>query len=150
MVINSMRKSLIIVFYIFLCSCSELPGFSDATIQWGTDLEQGLTKAKSENKLLLVDFYAKWCPQCKKMARVTYSDNRVITRLKQYVCVRIDIDKEPEIADSYDGSARRYGGSGVPTTIIMDAFSNEIFREHGYIKPEDLLLVFDDLSSENS
>lgn len=114
---------------------------SPTTIKWQRNLDQALEDAKKSNQLLILDFYADWCPPCNEMEKSTYSDNRVIEQLKNYIPVKIDIDKKPKLANKYDGNARANGGSGIPATIILDSNGNQLAKIHGYQTPEELLEV---------
>jgi thioredoxin 1 len=109
------------------------------TIKWQKNLDQALEAAKKSNQLLILDFYADWCPPCNQMEKSTYSDSRVIEQLKNYIPVKIDIDKKPKPANKYDGNARANGGSGIPATIILDADGNQLAKVHGYQTPEELI-----------
>lgn len=114
---------------------------SSSTIKWQRNLDQALETAKKSNQLLILDFYAVWCPPCNQMEKSTYSDGRVIEQLKNYIPVKIDIDKKPKLANKYNGNARANGGSGIPATIILDANGKQLAKVHGYQTPEELLEV---------
>lgn len=145
-----MRITIFILFSIILCSCAESGIFGEERVDWESDFEKGLSRARDEQKLLLVDFSAEWCPVCSKMDKTTYSDKRIVTLLKQYVAVRINIENDQDLADEFDGNARKYGGSGVPTTLILDADGSEIFREHGFLSADKLLSLLESLKEEYS
>lgn len=76
---------------------------------------------KSE-KLVLIDFYATWCGPCKEMAPVVkrmeekYGDKLEFRK--------VDIDKEPELAEKYRVDA-------VPTFVILSPSGEEIDRMVG-------------------
>ncbi len=141
-----------ILFIIFLCMdiYPVLAENGNTRISWETSIEVGIEKAIKEQKLLFLDFYADWCPPCKKMDIVTYTDERVSYYLNRYVPVRIDIDKEPSVANEYDGNARKYGGSGVPAIIIMDAKGNNLVKLHGFLSPDKLVGIFEKIERKSS
>lgn len=57
------------------------------------DFEKAQLKAKEENKLLFLDFYATWCGPCQWMDETTFKDQEVLTLLNQnYVAVKVNID----------------------------------------------------------
>jgi thiol:disulfide interchange protein DsbD len=70
-------------------------------------LDEALAQARRERKLMVLDFTAEWCAPCKRMGRSTFADARVKELLASCVVVKIDTDKEPEIA-------RRLGVVGLP------------------------------------
>ena len=120
------------------------------TIKWQRNLDQALENAKKSNQLLILDFYADWCPPCNQMEKTTYVDSRIIEQLKNYIPVKIDIDKKPKLANKYDGNARANGGSGIPATIILDANGNQLAKVHGYQTPEELLRVLSEVSAKRT
>lgn len=110
-------------------------------IAWERDINKALKAAKKADKLLILDFYADWCPPCQKMEKTTYVDNRVVTYLKNYIPVKIDIDQQQEIANRYDGNAKANGGSGIPATIILDPNGNQLAKAHGDLTSDELLAL---------
>lgn len=110
-------------------------------IKWEKNLERALETAKESNQLLILDFYADWCPPCNQMEQITYADSRVIEQLKNYIPVKIDIDKKQKLANKYDGNAKANGGSGIPATIILDSKGTQLAKIHGFRTPEELLEI---------
>jgi thiol:disulfide interchange protein len=51
-----------------------------------------LQRAKAEGKMVLVDFWATWCKNCKQMDRVTFSDEGVRKRLEDFVVVKVQAE----------------------------------------------------------
>ncbi len=60
-------------------------------------------------KLRLLDFYAAWCPPCQAQAPIL---EELVRRHPEVEVVKIDIDRNPELADRYDVMA-------VPTLVLM-------------------------------
>ena len=52
-------------------------------VDWQTDYDKSLAKAKEEKKLVMVDLYTDWCGWCKRLDKDTYSDKSVETKLEQ-------------------------------------------------------------------
>ena len=63
-----------------------------------TALKAALATAAKRKTPLVIDFAAPWCGLCKKFARVTLSDKRVASALKDFVFLKIDVDKDPQAA----------------------------------------------------
>lgn len=85
--------------------------------------------AIKESKVTLVEFYATWCPHCKKMAPIVEQVKELLEG--QAAVVQLDIDLNQEAADSVDVS-------GVPTFILYSA-GKEIWRHSGEIEGNCLL-----------
>jgi thiol:disulfide interchange protein DsbD len=54
-------------------------------------LNQALAQASSENKPVMLDFYADWCVACHEMDDTTFSDHQVIAALKNIVILRANV-----------------------------------------------------------
>lgn len=89
------------------------------------DLKKALKKAKAENKQVFIDFTTTWCAPCKQMEEAVFSKEEVGTYYNQYfVCCRIDIDQEKEIA-------RKYGIKSIPTVLYLNPNGKEVKRVLG-------------------
>ena len=67
---------------------------------------EALVKAKQENKVLFVDFYAVWCVPCKKMAKTVFTQEEVGKFFNEhFVSIQLDAEKgdNVNIAKSYKG-----------------------------------------------
>jgi thiol:disulfide interchange protein len=115
------------------------------TIPWIYDIDSGLAAAKRENKPLMIDFTAGWCPPCKEMERLTFGNVSVILRAKSFIPVRIDIDKQRQVAAKYKALARAYGGVGVPNMLFLKSDGTTIKHAVGYYGPEQLLSLMDSI-----
>ena len=70
-------------------------------------------KAKSEGKLVVIDFTAEWCKPCKQMDAETWANPRVKNWLaKHAIAVKVDVDQEPKLAQEFEVQA-------MPTVIIL-------------------------------
>ncbi len=79
--------------------------------------------AKKENKLLLVDFNAVWCPACLRFETEVFGENFFIKNTKNFVKVSIDMDQ-----DSSRPIAQKYDVNVMPTLIVMDSAGVEYAR----------------------
>jgi len=112
-------------------------------IEWITNIDSALTLASSQNKPLMIDFMASWCPPCRTMEDSTFSDERVIDKAKFFITVRIDVDKHQDVAIKYDSNANKYGGIGIPNILFLGKDGNKLKHPIGFLPPEDLLAVMD-------
>ena len=102
------------------------------------ELDVQLNKAKQENKLVLLDFYADWCISCKEMEVNTFTNAEVSKELKQFVLLQADVT-----ANSPENQAllKRYGLYGPPGILIFTQNSEELkaLRVIGYMPPQRFL-----------
>ncbi len=120
-----------ILITFFITSCS--PKKESHEIEW-VSFEEGLKKAKQENKLILMDIYGKWCHWCNVMENTTYRNRKVIDLIKKYyIPVRVDADKHPDIN-------KRYNQGGLPSTLILDKEGNIVFGGI-YIPPQEMVKI---------
>jgi len=126
---------------IVFCSCS--PRKNTPAIGWIYDLDSAITLASESQKPLMIDFMATWCPPCKAMEESTFVDADVILKSRNYVTVRIDVDKQPDIANKYNGNARKYGGVGIPNLLFLTSQQDTLKHIIGYYSPSELANVMD-------
>jgi thiol:disulfide interchange protein len=98
-------------------------------------LQEGLEKAKSENKLLFVDCYTTWCGPCKILKQYTFNDSNLGDYMKDnYVSLAIDMETtEGQIL------AKKYGIEAYPTLLFLDKYGRVINHQVGGIGAEALL-----------
>jgi thiol:disulfide interchange protein DsbD len=87
---------------------------------------------------VLVDFYADWCIDCKKMEVTTFSDPVVIERLASWKTIQVDVTDNNE---QHQALAREFGVFGPPTILFFDAngIENKQFRLVGGVSSKELL-----------
>jgi thiol:disulfide interchange protein len=112
-------------------------------IAWTYDINDGLAQAKKRGKPVMVDFMAVWCPPCKAMEDSTFSDRAVVEKASAFIPVRIDIDKQREVAAEYGALARKYGGIGIPNILFMAADGTKLKHIVGYYGPRELVAAMD-------
>lgn len=102
---------------------------SSASIEW-VPYETAFLRAQTENKLVYVDVYAEWCAPCKTMDRTTFSNDTVISALKNnLIAVRVNIDDPGTGADL----KKRYNISAMPTSLLLRHDQLEVKRRVGYM-----------------
>ena len=98
------------------------------TIKWNENLQNALTEAEENNKLILINFTAKWCPACQIMKQEVLPTKPVEKAIKkQYIPVHADID-ENNLAANW---ATNYNIEAIPTFIIINTSGTEIARLEG-------------------
>ena len=127
---------------------SEYQDKSKKNIQWITHMDVGLAHAKQKNKPVMIDFMATWCPPCQRMEDSTFSHLQVIEKSRAFIPVRIDVDRQPDVAQKYNGNARKYGGIGIPNILFLSRDGARLKHIIGYYKPHDLIAVMDSVLSD--
>ena len=112
-------------------------------IKWGNNLDSAFAIASKSDKIIMIDFMAEWCPPCKKMNKTTFSDTNIIKKSNEFIPVRIDVDKQKDIAEEYNGNARKYGGIGIPNILFLDKEKNIIRQIVGFHNVDQLMGVMD-------
>ena len=100
-----------------------------------TSFDNVVSKAKSQGKLVFLDFTASWCSPCKQMDRETFSNKTVGDFMnKHFVSFKVDNDFfwGMDIAEKYNVQA-------LPTLLIMDTNGNVVKRIIGFQTVETLL-----------
>ena len=105
---------------------------------WITDLPKAMEQAKSEKKMVLLDFTGSdWCPPCKNLHKTVLLSEEFSKFAKDnLVLVELDFPKSKPLSDEIKAAnkalAAKYGIKGYPTIIVLDAEGNEVFRKVGY------------------
>ena len=111
------------------------------SVTWVT-FNEGLTKAKAENKKVVLDVYTDWCSWCKKMDAEVYTDPAV-AKLLQEKFVAIKLNAEASSSISYDNNSytnaefsQALGVTGYPATVFFGTDTKPITLLPGYVDAE--------------
>jgi thioredoxin 1 len=77
-----------------------------------------LETAKSENKRVLLEFGADWCPDCQNLAKMSESETLKAYLEEKFITIRIDVgrkDKNIDIAEAFGVSMSK----GIPALVIL-------------------------------
>lgn len=132
--IRSTLKYNIILLTAALFLTTPISMAATAKVNW-SDFKEGVSRAKSENKPMYVDFYATWCPPCKMMEQSTFVDPNVVNALNnQFVAIKIDVDKHQELA-------LKYGARAIPHHVVMTPAGEILHQFKGAIPAEMFLKI---------
>lgn len=86
-------------------------GFGDQIAWWR--LDEGLARAKSSGRPMMLIVHASWCARCKEL-KPAFADQELIELSQRFVMVNVDQDVEPK--------SQRYGPDGdyVPRVVFFD------------------------------
>ncbi len=95
--------------------------------------QNAVALARSERKLILVDFRAPWCPACLRLETESFNQKVFKTATNKFVklSLNIDLDQNKAIADHYSVKA-------IPTMILMNAEEAELYRSLDFKSAEVL------------
>jgi thiol:disulfide interchange protein DsbD len=95
---------------------------------------------QSQNKYVMLDFYADWCISCKEMERFTFTDAKIKSRLKDVVLLQVDVT-----AGTLDDDVllKHFKLFGPPGILFFDRHGRIIpdARVIGYQSTEDFLAI---------
>ncbi len=119
-----MKFRIFIILIIFLLAFQTI---NAQTINWLDDLSKAKKLAQKDGKPILIDFTAKWCAPCKAMDREFWTQPEIVEISKDFVCVKIDYDKNFDLR-------RKYTVRGIPYVLLTDSWGTGLEFQRGYGK----------------
>ena len=112
-------------------------------IEWQT-FAGGIARGKSENKKIVVHFYAQWCGACRIMENKTFKDPSVIAYLNEnFIPIKVDTDREQETSQLFRVRV-------LPDNWFIAEDGKPIGHRSGYIAPGQLKGILKKLMTENT
>jgi thioredoxin:protein disulfide reductase len=84
---------------------------------WHASLDEGLAKARLEQKPVLVDLWATWCKNCLTMDKTTFEDESVRQALSGYVKIKVQAEDPDD--PTTKAIMQRFKAVGLPTYVIL-------------------------------
>ena len=110
-----------------------------AELDWMTSLPDAQAKAKSENKLVMMDFTGSdWCGWCIKLDKEIFSQPEFVEYAKKNIIpVELDFphkkEQSAELKAANEALAKEYGIRGYPTIVVLSSEGKKV-GELGYMK----------------
>jgi thiol:disulfide interchange protein DsbD len=105
-------------------------------VKSSSDLDRELAAAAANGQLAMLDFYADWCVDCKKMERYTFVEPAVIASLEGMVLLKADVTAND---DQDKKLLQRFGIFGPPTIAFFgpDGTESRAFRQVGFAAADE-------------
>ncbi|MGC4039929.1 MAG: thioredoxin family protein [Flavobacterium sp.] len=127
-----MIKKIFLILFLVL----NVEAFSQQTLFLDKKYDESLALAKTENKPLILMFYAKWCPHCNTMKKEVFTDKDVVEFYgKNYICAAIDAESDygKEIRAKFDS---KFKVSSYPTFAVLDSNEALLYCNSGEFKKD--------------
>jgi len=114
---------------------------------WAHSLEEGFARAQTEQKPVLIDFYADWCLPCLEIDHKTFGNAQVQAALRDYVPIKINCTSETPACKE---AVSRYEVVGWPTLLFLDphlALQKDLSVVGGFVGPERMLEILAELKN---
>lgn len=106
-------------------------GMSQQTIQWEPSLDSAQRLAAQTNRLVLIYFSGPSCVYCRKMEAETLNQPSVASAISaDYVAVKV-------VADHFPATAKRYGITNLPTTVIATPQGQMLTSKPGFVRADE-------------
>jgi len=105
-------------------------------------LDKALALAKVSGKLIVVNFYTDWCPNCRRMNEKTYRDDGVLKQLNEsFISVKLNAESSrPLTIEGQSVSeaqvALMFRVNSYPTTWFLSSEGRPLIPVRGYYGPE--------------
>jgi thioredoxin-related protein len=107
--------------------------------------KDALAKAKSEDKLLFVDAYAKWCGPCKAMAKNVFTQQKVGDFYNaNFINLKLDMEETDGVTFGH-----KYPVAAYPTLFFLDGEGKMIKKVTGGQQPDGLIVQGEDALKKN-
>ena len=116
------------------------PAAQTSGSSWGTDLPAALNQARSENKMVLLDFTGSdWCGWCIKFDQDVLSTDKFAGYAKsKLVLVTLDFPSHKEqdaaLKQANQELKKRFNVHGFPTFVLLNSAGRELGRQTGYLR----------------
>lgn len=119
----------------------QVAGYDPDTVP--VPVSDALARARTRNRLTLIDFYAAWCGPCQVLESTVLGDARVRDALEEYEFVRVDTDRHVEPSDYFNVV-------GLPTIVVLDPVGREVYRREGMVEAGELARALNRLAASNN
>jgi len=123
---------------LLVAGCAPQPA---PTIPWWDSFPLAFEAAAEAGKPMLVYFNADWCTICRRLEGESFTAPAVAQALEPFIAVKVDIDRQPWIAEKYQIDA-------VPAYLKLDSAGKRLGHGLGYKSPEEITELLRTWSNE--
>lgn len=96
------------------------------SIHWFS-YNKGLAEARRQNKPVYLHFSAKWCGYCRKMEKITFQKEKIISYLNDhFISIKVNTEDQQKIA-------RKYHVTALPDNRFLNKNGGPAYRVPGFI-----------------
>ncbi len=112
---------------------------SSAEIEWKQWTSSAFKSAQVNNKLILINVGLEGCTACDRMAKYTYTDEKVREIINDnFIAIEVDSQARPDIGE-------RYSDWAWPATIVLKPDTKQVFAMAGNRFPQNFIPILVDL-----
>jgi len=107
-------------------------------------LDEALAKAKASGKPVILDYFATWCTDCRRMEKATFNNPQVQRILQdRFIAMQVDVT-DPNNAAT-EAIKKRYKVFGPPAMLFFDKDGNprSDLNFYGFKSPEDFMATLE-------
>lgn len=103
----------------------------EGPIDWTYYTPERLAAAQAENKVVVLEFTAQWCLNCKVLEQTVLHSDRVVEQLQRtdVAAIKVDITGNNKLGDA---KLRESGRRSIPLLVVYDRQGNEVFKSDAY------------------
>lgn len=111
------------------------------------EVQKLLTQASEQQQPVLLDFYAKWCLECKRMHKTTFIDPDIANALENWQLIEVDVT---DTSGKSEQVKRFFNVFGPPATLFFakDGKERLDLRQYGYINSQQMLTLISNTEND--
>jgi len=107
------------------------------SLTWASSIDQAVRLAqRDERKRVIAYFYSENCADCRTIERDVFANPDVIAASRNWVFVKVDSEKNPELSEYYMTSS-----GSPPAFCFVDKMGHTYRRYFGLVTPEEFVTM---------